>query len=165
MWSSLLLTNTLKIYLHLEQFSKNTCWTLAEDHIKSKLQKISPCNWTRRKKKERIMWRLAPLVGSCGKGMVLSPWEAASLVGRWARTKRKLQRLRKECNSWFVTIEHKEISTEGPGYLPELPDWDVHLLVHMLLNSLTWYIRFSLINSNLLRFQLPGVCCKNAYIS
>ena len=29
-----------------------------------------------------------------------------------------------------------------------------------VLNSLTYYIWFSLINSNLLMFQLPGLCCK-----
>ena len=42
----------------------------------------------------------------------------------------------------------------------------LHLLLYgRVLNSLTWDIWFSLINSNLLMFQLPGLCCKNSYIS
>ena len=42
----------------------------------------------------------------------------------------------------------------------------LHLPVHRkVLNSLTWYVWFSLINSNLLIFLLPGLCCKNACIS
>ena len=41
----------------------------------------------------------------------------------------------------------------------------LHLPIHRKeLNSLTWGIWFSLINSNLLMFQLPGVCCKKSYI-
>ena len=34
-----------------------------------------------------------------------------------------------------------------------------------VLNSLTWHIWFSLINSNLLKFWLLGLCCKNSCIS
>ena len=33
------------------------------------------------------------------------------------------------------------------------------------LNLLTWDVWFSLINSNLLTFQLLGLCCKSSYIS
>ena len=41
----------------------------------------------------------------------------------------------------------------------------LHLPTHRkVLNSLTWGIWFSLINSNLLMFRLPGLCCKNSYI-
>ena len=37
----------------------------------------------------------------------------------------------------------------------------LHLLIgRKLLNSLTWDVWFSLINSNLLMFWLPGFCCK-----
>ena len=32
------------------------------------------------------------------------------------------------------------------------------------LNSLTWDVWFSLINSNLLKFQVPGLCCKDSYM-
>ena len=41
-----------------------------------------------------------------------------------------------------------------------------HLPIHRkMLNSLTWDIWFSLINSNLLMLWLAGFCCKNSYIS
>ena len=41
----------------------------------------------------------------------------------------------------------------------------LHLPIHRkALNSLTWDVWFSLINSNLLIFRLPGFCCKS-YIS
>ena len=44
--------------------------------------------------------------------------------------------------------------------------WLLHLPTHSkMLNSLTWDIWFSLINSNLLIFPLPGHCCKNSCIS
>ena len=42
----------------------------------------------------------------------------------------------------------------------------LHLSVHRkALILLTWDVWFSLINSNRLLFQLPGLCCKNSYIS
>ena len=42
----------------------------------------------------------------------------------------------------------------------------LHFPIHRkALNSLTWDIWLSLINSNLLMFLLPGLCCKNSYIS
>ena len=42
----------------------------------------------------------------------------------------------------------------------------LHLPIHSkVLNSLTWDIWFSLINSNLLIFWFSGLCCKNSYIS
>ena len=42
----------------------------------------------------------------------------------------------------------------------------LHLPIHRkVLNLLTWDIWFSLINSTLLMFQLPGLHCKNSYIS
>ena len=44
--------------------------------------------------------------------------------------------------------------------------WLLHLPIHRkMLNSLTWGVWFSLINSELLMFLLPGFCCKNSYIS
>ena len=40
-----------------------------------------------------------------------------------------------------------------------------HLPIHRkALNSLTWDVSFSLINSNLLKFPIPGLCCNNSYI-
>ena len=42
----------------------------------------------------------------------------------------------------------------------------LHLPIHRkALNSLTWDVWFSLINSNLLIFQPSGPCCKTSYIS
>ena len=42
----------------------------------------------------------------------------------------------------------------------------LHLPIHRkVLSSLTWDVRFSFINSNLLMFRLPGLCCKNSSIS
>ena len=43
----------------------------------------------------------------------------------------------------------------------------LHPLHRKTLNFWTWDIWFSLINSNLLKFQLliPGLCCKNSYLS
>ena len=42
----------------------------------------------------------------------------------------------------------------------------LHLSIYRkVLNSLTWDIWFSLIRSNHLIFQLPGLCCKNSCIS
>ena len=42
----------------------------------------------------------------------------------------------------------------------------LHLSIYRkVLNSLTWDIWFSLINSNRLMFQLSGLCFKNSYIS
>ena len=40
-----------------------------------------------------------------------------------------------------------------------------HIPIRKALNSLSWDTWFSLINSNLLKFWLPGLCCKNCYIS
>ena len=44
------------------------------------------------------------------------------------------------------------------------PDSCVFQVHRKVLNSLTWDVWFSFINSNLLMFQLPGFCCKNSYI-
>ena len=42
----------------------------------------------------------------------------------------------------------------------------LHLLTHTIaLNSLTSDTKFTLINSNLLKSWLPGLCCKNSHIS
>ena len=42
----------------------------------------------------------------------------------------------------------------------------LHLPIHRkVLHSLTWDGWFSFINSNLLMFRLPGLCCKNSYVS
>ena len=42
----------------------------------------------------------------------------------------------------------------------------LHLFIHRrVLNSLTWDPWFSLLNSNFLMFWVPGLCCKNSYIS
>ena len=67
---------------------------------------------------------------------------------------------------------------ENTGYWPQIAEVYVHQrndfselrLLHLpthkkALNSLTWDIWFSLINNNLLTFQLPALCCKNSYIS
>ena len=41
----------------------------------------------------------------------------------------------------------------------------LHLPIHRkTLNSWTWDVWFSLINSNLLKFQVPGLCCKDSYM-
>ena len=41
-----------------------------------------------------------------------------------------------------------------------------HLPIHRkALNFWTWYIWLFLINNNLWKFQLSGLCCKNSYIS
>ena len=42
----------------------------------------------------------------------------------------------------------------------------LHLHIHRkALSTLTWDVWFSLINSKLLMFQLPGLCCKNSSVS
>ena len=42
----------------------------------------------------------------------------------------------------------------------------LHLPIHRkALNSLTWDVWLSLLNSNLLLFWRPGLCCKNSYVS
>ena len=66
----------------------------------------------------------------------------------------------------------KKAQDTGPKYLrcisKEWFQWaqTLYLLIHRkALNSLTWDIWFSLINSTLLMFQLPGLYWKNSYIS
>ena len=62
-WSPSPPTNTSKVYLHVEQFSQNTCW-VPVDLIKPKLQARSLCNLVGQKRKE-IWMGPVPLGGSC----------------------------------------------------------------------------------------------------
>ena len=55
--------------------------------------------------------------------------------------------------SWLQTRKQVSLTPDG---------WDVHLPIHRkALNSLTWDPWFPFINSHLLTFWRPGLCCRN----
>ena len=65
------------------------------------------------------------------------------------------------------TRKHRILVPEGWG-AHQMDDFSkpLHLpICREVLNSLTWDVLFSLINSDLVIFPLPGLCCKNSYIS
>ena len=94
MWSSRPPTNTWKTHLHVEKFSQNTHWTLAEDLIQPKLQERSPQNWIGWKKKKKIRNQDGTCApgGSFQRGKVPLPWEPPSPTGRSTGTDREPQR-------------------------------------------------------------------------
>ena len=65
--------------------------------------------------------------------------------------------------------EHKILTPESWGAYQRNDFSELrlfHLPIHKkALNSLTWNIWLSLINNNLLKFWLPGLCCKHSCIS
>ena len=69
----------------------------------------------------------------------------------------------------FPDGKEQAADTRQPRYLSKgWYQWAQTLYLHIhrkVLNSLTWHIWFSLINSNLLKFWPLGLCCKNFYIS
>ena len=119
-------TNTSKIHLHVEYFSQNTCWTLAEDIIKPKLQERSPHNqeWWKKKKKG-IGMGPCTLGKSYERGKVPSPRESPSLVGTWAETERELQRLRGECSTQLAGGRTERDQNKGPMPPPCTPQPEI----------------------------------------
>ena len=74
---------------------------------------------------------------------------------------------------WPGALRRLRIKT-NKNRIPASDSWDVYqrndfskprllylAICRKQLNSLTWYTWFSLINSSILMFRIPGLCCKN----
>ena len=73
------------------------------------------------------------------------------------------------CARWGFRMERSRILAPESWGAFQRNDFSEPSLLHVpthrkALTSLTWDVWFSLINSNLLMFRLPGLCCKNSYI-
>lgn len=79
----------------------NNSFRIPTEYIRHpKLQERSLENQVERKKESNWYRTCAP-ERECGREMVPSPWEALSLMGRSARTERRVQMLEGECKDEF----------------------------------------------------------------
>ena len=120
----------IKIYLHVEQFSQNTYWKLAEDLIQSKVQERSLCvQWRKKREKEESEQNLYP-------------WEPPSLPGKCAKTHREHQRLeRRECELACGPQSGERAAETVLATLLHVPAGDMHLLVCAVTRC--WNVGFS----------------------
>ena len=116
MWSSPLPKNRSK--LHVEQFSQNTHWMLAEELITTKTQERLPCNWV----KIKVFFKKiasVPLGGSCESGGVPPLWEPPS---QWEEISGDRQGASEESAATSLQeAEWRDTSIPGSDHLHALP--------------------------------------------